>query len=502
MNLKMLSYPQIPLLFLGVTAVLIFLLARFLRVKNTVMALITAGAFLLVSFYLLYEAHWIRVLELCTPNFPNALTEMFTEGAFTANDPAAVLIGVVACGLVFLISLYCVEYLKFDRRQHVFYPLLILMMCGLLGMLFADDLMVVYLFCELMSICAYALVAFRRKIDVAIEAGFKYLIMGSVASVVLLMGIALIFQSAGTVDLSKVEGTGNLFAQIGMIMLLASFSLKSALVPLHTWLPDAHGRAPSSISAVLSGVLVQGVFYTMLRICLALGMDRFVLGSYLLALSLLNILVGNLVGLVQTHTKRLLGYSTIAQMGYIGLCFALGLRNQSLLALQSGFFLIVAHAIAKSLAFLVQGVFYYYLDASQIVDLQRAGRLPYFFSLAFGISVLSLAAIPPLPGFMGKWIFLTSVFAQIDAWSMVGVIALLVGSLISLGYYFKILQNLFFRPAPPMTADNSANKQKVSVWMLIPVAGLVFSIVMISITPHTLLDGTGNAAQYLMELMK
>jgi len=285
-------------------------------------------------------------------------------------------------------------------------------------------------------------------------------------------------------------------------MILVSFSLKSAFVPLHTWLPDAHGRAPSSISAILSGILVQGVFYTMLRVCLTLGFDRSILGNILMCMALLNILVGNLMGLAQTYTKRLLGYSTIAQMGYIGLCFAIGLHTQSTLALQSGFFLIIVHAIAKSLAFLVKGVFHYYLNATAIDDLQQAGRLPSFFSLAFGVSILSLAAIPPFPGFMGKWTFLTSAFTQIDSWSVVSTFALLAGSLISLGYYLKLLHNLFFKPVSERSEGNLPRQQKVSFWMYLPIAILVLLILLITIQPQSILNGTASASRFLIGLMR
>ncbi len=498
----MLAFPQIPLFFLGFIAILVFLMARFLRIRNVFMALITALSFLCVFVYFVCEDQLLQFLEIHFPSFENTLTGVIAPGVFNSNDPGSVLICMVACGLAFLISLYSAEYLKNDGRQHAFYPLLILMMCGFMGMLFTNNLMTMYLFCELTSICAYTLVAFRRNDDMAIEAGFKYLMMGSVASIVLLMGITLIFQATGTVNLSQIANINDLPVQIGLIMILASFSLKSAFVPLHTWLPDAHGKAPSGISAILSGILLQGFFYTMLRVCLTLGMNRLILSNILICLALLNILVGNLMGLVQTQTKRLLGYSTIAQMGYIGLCFAIGLRTQSTLALQSGFFLIIAHAIAKSLAFLVNGVYYHYFNATEIIDLQQADRLTYFLSLAFGISVLSLAAIPPFPGFMGKWTFLTSAFTQMEGWSLVSAIAILAGSLISLGYYLKLLHNLFFKPATDRTDRSSASQQKVSIWMLIPITVLVFLILLITVKPQSIMDGTQPAAQFLLMLMR
>ena len=494
----MLLFPQIPLLFLGCAAILLFLLARFLRIKNTFMACMTAISFLVVLVYFFCEAPILHFLDELFPGFTIAVADMTTSGMFASNDPGASLICSVACGLFCLIALYSAEYLKNESRQQAFYSLLMLMLCGFIGMLFTDNLMIVYLFCELTSICAYTLVAFKRKEDTAIEAGFKYLIMGSVASVVLLMGIALLFQDTGTVQISQITAADGLLAQIGSIMILVSFSLKSAFVPMHAWLPDAHGTAPSNISAILSGVLVQGFFYTMLRVCLTLGMDRQVLSSILLVLSLLNILVGNLMGLVQKQTKRLLGYSTIAQMGYIGLCFAIGLQTGSPLALQAGFFLIIAHAIAKSLAFLVNGVYQYSFNTATIQDLQQADRLTPFLSMAFALSVLSLAAIPPFPGFIGEWTFLTSAFSQMKGWSLVGAIALLAGSLVSLGYYLKILRNLFFQPNQEEREHPAGKRPGASAWLLIPISILLTLILVITVKPQGIMKWTEPAAQFLL----
>jgi len=498
-----LQYPQIPLLFLGCMAVVIFLAARFLKITNVSMALLTAISFLLVLFYLIFESQLLQMANHSFNGFHNNLARLFSSTAFYTYEPGAILITLITFVLAFLVSIYCAEYLNLDSRQHAFYPLLILMICGLIGMLFSANLMVLYLFCELMSICAYVLVAFRRRTDTAIEAGFKYLMMGSVASIVILLGIALLFISYGSINITDLRGSTSWPVQIGVLMFFAGFCLKSALVPMHTWLPDAHGRAPSSISAILSGILVQGVFYVMLKVTLELGFDHVLLGTILLCLSLLNIVVGNLMGLVQNQTKRLLGYSTIAQMGYIVLCMAVGLRNNLAIALQSGFFIIVAHAFAKSLAFLTKGIFYYYVGASEIKHLQRASRLPLFPSLAFGLAIISLSALPPFPGFTGKWIALTSFFTLTDNITVLSALIFLAGSLVAFGYYFPMLLILFSKPQIQASGDNEKRKQKkISPWMGIPIAAMVISILFISVAPQDLMDVTMEAAQFLMGMMR
>ena len=498
-----LQYPQIPLLFLGCMAVLIFLAARSFKISNVSMALLTALSFLLVFFYMIFENRLLQIENHSFNGNPNSLTSLFSSTAFYEYEPGAIFISLITFGLAFLVSIYCAEYLNLDRRQHAFYPLLILMICGLAGMLFSANLMVLYLFCELMSICAYALVAFRRRTDIAIEAGFKYLMMGSVASIVILLGITLLFLTYGSINIADLQGSTSWPAQIGVLMFFAGFCLKSALVPMHTWLPDAHGRAPSSISAILSGILVQGVFYVMLKITLSLGFDQVLLGTILLCLSLLNIVVGNLMGLVQKHTKRLLGYSTIAQMGYIVLCMAVGVRNNFSLALQSGFFIIFAHAVAKSLAFLTKGVFHYYVDASEIKHLQRASSLPLFPSMAFGLSIISLSVLPPFPGFTGKWIALTSFFTSTDRITVLSALIFLAGSLVAFGYYFPLLLILFSNSERQVPDENEKrNHKQISLWMSIPIAALVISILFISVAPQYLMDITMEAAQFLMGMMR
>ena len=498
-----LQYPQMPFLFLGFIAVFVFMAARIFKISNVSMALITALSFLLVFFYMIFESYLLQIVSHSFSDFHNNLSRLFSSNAFYKYEPGAILISLITLGLAFLVSIFCAEYLNLDHRQHAFYPLLILMICGLIGMLFSANLMILYLFCELMSICTYALVAFRRRTDTAVEAGFKYLMVGSVASIVILLGITLLFLAFGSINITEMQGSTSWPAQIGVLMFFSGFCLKSALVPMHTWLPDAHGRAPSSISAILSGILVQGVFYVMLKITLSLGFDQVLLGTILLCLSLLNIVVGNLMGLVQSHTKRLLGYSTIAQMGYIVLCMAVGLRNNLPVALQAGFFIIISHAVAKSLAFLSKGIFHYYVDASEIKHLQRASNLPLFPSMAFSLSIVSLSALPPFPGFTGKFFALTGFFTSTDKITVLSAFIFLAGSLVAFGYYFPLLLILFSKPEKKESAEKERrNQKKISIWMSMPLGVLVISIIFISIAPQYLMGITMEAAQFLMGLTR
>lgn len=495
------EYPQIIFLVLGFAAVIIFMLSKFLHIKNWLMALLAALSFVTILLLIIFKDQLLQNGNLFIFKLQLNKVNLNSEKFFYNHDPGASLISILALGLASLVSFYSAEYLKLDHRQKAFYPLLLLMICGFIGMLFASNLMVLYLFSELMSICTYTLVAFRRRTDTAIEAGFKYLMMGSVASIVILFGITLLFFSSGTINITEIHTLNGWIPKSGALLIFSGFCLKSALVPLHTWLPDAHGRAPSSISAILSGIMVQGVFYTMVKLMLALGFDHVILGTILLILSLLNILVGNLLGLVQSHTKRLLGYSTISQMGYIALCMAVGLRNNLTIAIQTSFFIIIVHAVSKSLAFLSKGVFHYYVNATEIKDLERSSELPYFVSLAFSLAIISLAAIPPFAGFTGKWMALTSFISSKDNLTVLCTLVFLAGSLIAYGYYFPILIKIF--PKLDRQQEKSEKKVKrVSSWMIIPITILVLLILYISVAPQSIMALTEETSLFLIEMMR
>lgn len=495
--------PTLPLLFLCLSSIIVFLCARVMRFSNKGLAALSAFLFLLTIFSFIFD-DWLQRLLVERINSFQIIEKLQPSAiSFVQSDPGARIISILALSLALVVSIFSGEYLLLDRRQQLFYPLLFLMICGLLGMLFSTNLMILYLFCELMSISAYSLVGFRRDIDTAIEAGFKYLIMGSTASIVILTGILFLFLEKGHIDIEKMRLSSRWITQLGVLLFFAGFCLKSALVPLHTWLPDAHGRAPSSISAILSGIIVQGVLYVMIKNTLALGLDSAFLGQLLLILSIFNIVIGNLMGISQNYTKRLLGYSTIAQMGYITMCIAIGLITKTTPPIRAGFFIMFTHALAKALAFLSKGVFHYYTGASEIKHLSRASELPVFPSLSFGLAIFSLSAIPPFPGFTGKWLALSSFISQNKPISNISAFFLLAGSLLAFGYYFPLLINIFnYSPNPSADAKIIIIKKKVSLWITIPLGVLFFSIIFISFMPGRFLNLSDEAARYLMTFVR
>ncbi len=487
----------LPLACLAGGAFAVYLVARFVTGRNDLLALFTAGV-------LTAALTALALLPLATADGgPSDTHRLPTWGHFGPDgtlfraDPGALVVIGITLGLGLLVIVYSGRYLALDRRYETFYPLLLMLIAGLMGMLLAEDLFNLYMFSELMGVAAYVLVAFRRRITTAIEAGFKYLVMGSVGTVTILFGVSLVYRETGHLMLSQMTGTPGPWTRAGAACFLVGLGIKSAIVPLHTWLPDAHGRAPSSISAMLSGVIVQSAFYTLLKVCLGLGFPTRSLGTLLIVLSLLNMTLGNGLALVQTHTKRLLAYSTIAQMGYIMLSMGIGLRYNIPQAIQVGLFLILTQATTKGLAFLCQGVCYFYRGATTTDQLRgTAAQIP-STAVAFSVALAGLAGVPPLAGFVGKWFVLTNAVRSSDALGYVGLAVFLLNSLLALGYYLPLIGKLF-APPPPDTEGTGARRIQISPWMALPILALGALVLAIGLYPGPWLAWTENAGIYLL----
>jgi formate hydrogenlyase subunit 3/multisubunit Na+/H+ antiporter MnhD subunit len=523
----------LPLVCLAGGAFFVYLVARFLTSRNDLLALFTAGVFAAALGCLLSAATPVLLQPMTGAKYLPAWGHFGTGGAFLRADPGALVVAGVALGLGLLVAVFSGRYLALDRRYETYHPLLLLLVAGLVGMLLAADLFNLYMFCELMSVAAYVLVAFRRHTRTAIEAGFKYLVMGSVGTVIILLGISFVYRETGRLRIAptwaadgstepssraQAEGLAEVgpaavddirvlaqttsvpgpWTRAGTACFLVGLAIKSAIVPFHTWLPDAHGRAPSSISAMLSGVVVQSAFYTLLKVCLGLGFPAHSLGTLLIMLSLLNMTLGNGLALVQTHTKRLLAYSTIAQMGYIMLSVGVGLRYDVPAAIQAGFFLLLAQAAMKGLAFLCKGVCHFYCGVTTVDQLRgTAAHMP-LVAVAFSVALAGLAGVPPLAGFTGKWFILTGALRSSDALGYVGLVVFLLNSLLALGYYLPLIGTLF-APPPPHAAGAEGGRTRISPWMTVPIVALGALVIAIGLYPGPWLDWTADAGAYLLD---
>ena len=334
--------------------------------------------------------------------------------------------------------------------EEKYYALLLALTGTMIGLSCAADLFNLWLWFEAMAITTYLLVAFYRQQSASLEAGVKVLVQSAAGSVLVLLAIALVLSETGTLDAASVPAMRQPIVLAAGALFTVGFGVKIALVPMHTWLADAHAQAPSGISAILSGVVIEMGLIALLRALSILAGSAIVWGELLLAFAVLNMLAGNLLALRQTQVKRLLAFSTISHVGYMLLGLGIALYVGSAAGAQGGLFHLLSHGLMKGLAFLAAGALLYALSSAHsltIADLAGAARRYPLLALTFSLALLGLGGLPPLVGFASKWQILA---AGITSHSLLiyGLVALAaLNSVLSLAYYAPLV-NALYRQQP------------------------------------------------------
>ncbi|MBU1726750.1 MAG: NADH/ubiquinone/plastoquinone (complex I) [Candidatus Omnitrophica bacterium] len=340
-----------------------------------------------------------------------------------------------------LVALYSFRYMDRYTDKWKFYCLFMFMLAGMNGLIISGDLFTLYVFLEVASVAGYALVAFGTEAE-DLEAAFKYAVMGVVASIFILLGIALLYSYTSTLNMADMafvlatKPQGALVAFVS-VLFLAGFGLKSAMVPFHAWLPDAHPSAPAPISALLSGVFIKTLgVYALARVFFnVLGVSQKAL-FIMMFLGTVSMVVGAVLAISQRDIKRMLAYSSISQVGYI--IFALGLGTP--LGILGALFHLFNHAISKTMLFLNSGAIEYSTDTRNMEKLGGLNsRLPVTGSTSF-IGGLSISGVPPLGGFWSKLII---ILAAVQAGHFIFALIAVLVSIVTLGYYLKFQRFVF-----------------------------------------------------------
>ncbi len=342
----------------------------------------------------------------------------------------------------FIVIIYSINYMEHYGAKANYYALLLVMIAGMNGLVLSSDLFNIYIFLEMAAIASYALVAFGRGQD-ELEASFKYLMLSAVASAFVLLSIAVIFGVTGGLSFGTVAQslkTLNIKYVVGFCsgLFLAGFGLKAALVPFHSWLPDAHPSAPAPISAMLSGVLIKvsGV-YAMTRIFFNVFGLTPALTTVLTIMGIVSIFVGALAALGQNDIKRMLAYSSISQIGYV----VLGLGIGTPLGIIGGLFHLFNHALFKSLLFLNAGAIEQSTGTRSLDKMGGLAKVMPVTAATSAIGSLSIAGIPPLNGFWSK---LLIIIALVQAKMYVLAVLAVLGSVVTLWYYLVLQHQAFF----------------------------------------------------------
>jgi multicomponent Na+:H+ antiporter subunit D len=393
--------------------------------------------------------------------------------------------------------IYSISYMEKYTDKWKYYALFMLMLAGMNGVIITGDIFNMYVFLEIAAIASYALVAFGCESE-ELEASFKYLVLGSVASAIILLSIALIYSYVSSLNLADVSLTLSNMADVNKVyfikfislLLIVGFGVKSALVPFHSWLPDAHPSAPAPISSMLSGVLIKTLgVYAMVRILFNIfGVEQKIL-SILVILGLLSMFVGSILALYQWDYKRLLAYSSISQVGYI----ILGIGLATPLGILGGLFHLMNHSVFKSLLFLTSGATEYVLgtrDLRKMGELNKKMPLTTFSAL---IGSMSISGVPPFNGFWSKLIIIVACIQAKQYFA--GFIATIV-SFLTLSYFTKVLKYGFYGKSEV----NYENIKEVPGTMVVPMIILSLCCIFMGLLllPHIrqyFLDNVVNVLQ-------
>lgn len=322
-----------------------------------------------------------------------------------------------------------------------------LLVCALLGMVVTGDLFNLYVFLEIASITAYTLIAAGG--GAASLASFRYLLAGTIGASFYLIGLALLLAMTGTLNMAdmaeRLPSVADPFAlRVALALIVTGFGLKMALFPMHGWLPDAYVYAPSAASALLAAVMTKVNAYAMLRVLYgtlwpAVAPLDLPLTPVLGWIAAIAILAGSVMALAQTDMKRLLAYSSVGQLGYLALGIALGNRN----ALIGTMLHVVSHSIAKGCLFLVAGGVAFRHGAHSLSGWRGLHRTMPWSMAALVLAAMSMIGVPPTAGFFGKWYL---ILGALEGGHTGFVIVLLLGSLLSAWYFFRILEAVYFAP--------------------------------------------------------
>ncbi|MGD9866869.1 MAG: monovalent cation/H+ antiporter subunit D family protein [Hyphomicrobiales bacterium] len=357
-----------------------------------------------------------------------------------------------------------------------FYAMYLLCLCGLLGIAITNDAFNAFVFLEVSSLSTYTLIALGRDRR-ALLAAYQYLIIGTIGATFYVIGVGLLYNMTGTLNFSDIasritdiEDSRAILA--GLAFLMVGISLKLALFPLHVWLPNAYAFAPSAATAFLAATATKVAVYLLLRLLFSVFGAGFVFEELpvtpvLMLLSLAAMFGASIVAVFQENVKRMLAYSSVAQIGYITLGIALA--NQA--GLTGGIVHLFNHALMKCGLFLVMGAIFYRIGSVKIGDLAGIGRRMPVTMSAFVLAGLSLVGAPGTVGFVSKW-YLALGAIELGWWWLAFLIVL--SSLIAVVYIGRVVEVAWFREPTALTRKATEPPLEMQIPILIVVVATVY----------------------------
>ena len=381
----------------------------------------------------------------------------------------ALLIGVA----VFVSCVYSLQYMDRDDNVPEYYTLFLMLSGGVLGLVLTGDIFNMFIMIEILTFAAVALTAFRNSAHGALEAAFKYLVIGCMGSTCILVGIIMLYAQVHTLNFAQlsalVPGNLNNSTKLAFALLYVGFSTKAFIVPFHPLAADAHGAAPASISVLISGVLTKSGIYGIIRLTYFL-FQTMELGSFqflLVFVGSVSMFVCVTMALAQHDFKRLLAFHSISQIGYvltaIGLCTGLGFS--------AGLYHAMNHTLFKGLLFLAAGAVLYETGTTNLDELGGLSKKMPWTTGLFLVGAFSISGLPPFNGFASKWMIYQATYEKAAETGNVGFLLVtviaLITSILTLASFVKVSQSVFFGQLPVKYANVKDAKPSMIIAMSI-----------------------------------
>jgi NADH-quinone oxidoreductase subunit N len=483
-------------------------------VHAEIFLLIAASVILLIDMFLKGEKRTLTyVLSLLTVvgcaiftflDF-QAGTTVYTFHNMYVSDPMGNLLKMFTYVAVGVTLIYSRQYatqrgMTSGNLGGEFYVLALFALLGQMIMISGNNMLSIYLGLELMSLSTYALVALRRDHAISTEAAMKYFILGALASGFLLYGISMIYGATGSLDLSTIarvsqaQTANPTILTFGLVFVVAGLAFKLGVVPFHMWVPDVYQGSPTAVTLLLGGAPKLAAFAMTLRI-LAEGLlpMSYDWQQMLMVLAVASLAIGNLTAIAQTNIKRMLAYSTIAQMGFILLGLLSGVVGGPDARDAAGAAAAYSAAMYYSITYVLTTLGSFGLimmlarsgfEAEELADFKGMARRSPWFAVVMTVLMFSLAGVPPMMGFMAKWAVLQAVASSGQLW--LAVLAVLF-SLIGAFYYLRVVKTMWFDEA----VDATPIRTPLDMQVALSINGI--AIVLLGLMPGALLTACMNA---------